>query len=262
MKGIWDNSEVRALFDEVEECKNKNKTLREAFLAHAEKFNRKPNSVRNYYYHEVDELGKDEVRLKSLGINLEKHKKTTISYFSQDEENMLMKEISRLASEGVSVRKACLMLSKGDVGQMLRFQNKYRNFLAKQKVGGSCEEKNSVKMPAQSSNVITFKKTPKTLSDSDVQSLFMGLVRLVKKNAAIEGEEKYKQELVNANNLLRRAMTQISSQERELERLKADYSKIKNENLKLTESVLKNKCNKASALREKFLNKEKAVEIQ
>lgn len=250
MKGLWDNSEVQALFSEVEECKNKNRTLREAFMAHARKYNRQPNSVRNYYYHEVDELGKDLIRQKKLGINLDRHKKNSITYFSQEEENRLMEEISSLVGQGVSVRKACFMLSKGDVGQMLRFQNKYRNYITKNKQE---KEKLNVGEVKQSSfsqdNIITFKKVQKSLSDSEVQSLFMGLVRLVKKNALMEGEEKYKREIEGANSLLRKALTELSSREREIEKLKEEYLKIKNENAILSENLLKSKCENADNYR-------------
>ena len=246
MKGIWDNSEVQDLFNEVENCKSKNKTLREAFMAHAQKYNRQPNSVRNYYYHEVDELGKDSKRLEKLGINLGKHKKNSITYFSQKEEKSLMEKISNLVNQGVSVRKACFMLSNGDVGQMLRFQNKYRNYIGKNKEQKELSiaitpVEESFSLPS-SNNIVAFKKTQKTLSESEVQSLFMGLVRLVKKNAIIEGEEKYKTELCTANNLLRKAITQLNSQERELEKLKSDYLNLKNENSKLTDRLIQKKC--------------------
>jgi len=254
MKGIWENSEVQSLFNEVENCKNKNKTLREAFILHAQKYNRQPNSVRNYYYHEVDALKKDDKRLKKLGINLNVHKKNSIVYFSQDEEENLMKEISSLVQKGVSVRKACFILSNGDVGQMLRYQNKYRNYLSK----NFAEKSKSVQKVAdkeikQNDNIITFKKTSKTLSEAEVQSLFLGLVRLVKKNAVMEGEEKFKSELNEANNLLRKALTQLNSQEREIEKLKTEYIKIKNENNRLSEMAVKNKCKKAEILKEKLV---------
>ncbi len=248
MKGIWNNSEVKALFEGVEECKNKNMSLREAFIAHAQKYQRKPNSVRNYYYHEVDALKGDKERCKSLGIDLQKHQKSNITYFSKEEEVGLMREIEKLVKEGYSVRRACFQLSNGDVGLMLRFQNKYRNFLARAK-----EEKPN--------NVVTFQKSPKRLSDSEVQSLFMGLVRLVKKNALIEGEEKYRAELTSANTMLRKALTQISSQEREIERLKEDFSRVKKENIKLAERAMKGACSKAEALRKKLQKDENVLEI-
>lgn len=253
MKGIWNNKEVLDLFNEVERCKEKNKTLREAFIAHGQKYNRKPNSVRNYYYREVDELEKDKKRLKELGINIERHKKSEIVYFSREDEKCLMNEISRLVGEGVSVRKACYILSKGDIDLMLRFQNKYRNFISKEKVETKPEKMQVEKdIDFPKNNVVTFKKKKTTLSESEVQSLFMGLVRLVKKNAIVEGEEKFKSELSTANTLLRKALTQINSQEREIEKLKEQYSKLKNENIKLNDILLKNQCDKAKILKNKF----------
>ena len=131
--GIWSNQEVKDLFKAVEEIKGSSQPLRKAFIMHAEKYSRMPNSVRNYYYHEIDNLTNDKTRLKKLAIDLSKHKKNNINYFSEEEEQSLMNKIDMLVKQGSSVRKACLTLSNGDVGQMLRFQNKYRNFLSKQK---------------------------------------------------------------------------------------------------------------------------------
>lgn len=259
MKGIWKNSEVKELFSVVEDYKDKNKSLREAFIAHAEKYGRKPNSVRNYYYHEVDNLKEDEKRLSKLGIDLARHNKTSIVYFSEEEELNLMQKIDQLVKRGVSVRKACLNLSGGDVGQMLRYQNKYRNFLAKQKINESNTKIKNEKVEitkesevGNGNNIITFRKMQKTLTDSEVQSLFMGLVRLVKRNAIEESEEKYKRQITLANDNLRKAITELNNRERDFSRLKEDYLKIKLENSKLLDSMLKLRCEKANKLRIKL----------
>ena len=50
-KGIWSNQEVKELFNQVEQTKKSGRPLKDAFIAHAERYTRKPNSVRNYYYH-------------------------------------------------------------------------------------------------------------------------------------------------------------------------------------------------------------------
>lgn len=248
MKGLWENGEVQALFSQVEDCKNKNRTLREAFIAHAQKYNRQPNSVRNYYYHEVDQLGQNANRVKALGIDLDKHRKNSITYFSQKEESLLMQKISKLVGEGVSVRKACFILSNGDVGQMLRYQNKYRNYIAKNSRKNH-SDKPRVEEAFCGDNIIAFQKKPKMMTDAEVQALFMGLVRLVKKNTEIEGEEKFKCEIGKANDLLRKALTQISSQEREIEKLKADYLKVKEENQKLLNLQVAQRCKMAEEIR-------------
>lgn len=207
MQGIWEEKEVQSLFCEVENCRENNLPIKHAFIKHAEKFARKPNSVRNYYYHEVDNLSLDKLRAERLGINLSKHQKNEISFFSEGEESFVIAEIDRLQKEGMSVRKACLTLAKGDADLMLRYQNKYRNH--KTEVAGA--------------KVIEFKKPSKGLSDDEVQSLFMGLVRLVKKNALLEGEEKYRGKLKEANEKLKGLLARIAVQEREIDKIKQSY---------------------------------------
>ena len=115
--GLWDNQEVKDLFSEIEKTKQNGLPLRKAFIMHAQKYSRQPNSVRNYYYHEIDNLERDDQRLKKLGIDLSKHKKNTIQYFSKDEEDSLMHKIDRLVGSGYSVRKACLTLSDVMLGR-------------------------------------------------------------------------------------------------------------------------------------------------
>ena len=80
MKGIWNDDEVKSLFTKVEECKKNNQAVRNAFLQHGKEFNRQPNSVRNYYYHEIDNLIEDKLRCERVGIDISKHKKTNIAY--------------------------------------------------------------------------------------------------------------------------------------------------------------------------------------
>lgn len=247
MKGIWENNEVKELFTVVEDFKLKNKSLREAFAAHAEKYGRKPNSVRNYYYHEVDNLKDDKIRLQKLGINLENHNKTSIVYFSQEEEEKLMEDIDVMVKNGVSVRKACFKLSGGDVGQMLRFQNKYRNYLIK------TSSKSQQQKIVENDNVITFKKVKqRSLSDSEIQSLFMGLVRLVKKTALEESEEKFKNQILQANENLRNAILALNNKEKDYDKLKQEFIKMKFENNTLAEHILKLRCDKAENLRIKL----------
>lgn len=251
-KGIWKNQEVKDLFLEVENVKANNKPLKDAFINHAKKYNRKPNSVRNYYYHEIDNLSKDSKRLEKLKIDLSKHEKSSIIYFSKEEENDLMKKIDDMVSGGMSVRKACYTLSKGDVGQMLRYQNKYRNFLSKTNSSNA----NNL----DSEKIIKFTKKRTTLTDNEIQSLFMGLVRLVKRNAIEEISDKVKVDFENANQELRKAIIELHNKEKEYKDLKNEFLKIKEENAKLISNMIKLKCDKATKLREK-LEKQKLNKI-
>lgn len=250
-KGIWSNQEVKELFNQVEQTKKSGRPLKDAFIAHAERYTRKPNSVRNYYYHEIDQLGNDLNRLKKLGIDLEKHKKTAIVFFSSNEEQSLMQEITKLIDSGMSVRKACLTLSNGNVEQMLRYQNKYRNYLIKQKSEA-----------IDNTKVIKFTKKKTTLNDNDIQSLFMGLVRLVKRNALEQINDKYKSEFDRVSNELRKAIVEIHNKEKAYSELKNEIAKLQKDNAKLSQDVMKLRCDRASKLKEKLSIKQNANVVE
>lgn len=244
-RGIWKDEEVKDLFQYVEETKNKNQPLKMAFVLHAKKYGRQPNSVRNYYYHEVDNLASDTKRAGRLNIDIKNHEKSEISYFSQEEEQGLMQRIEELVAAGNSVRKACLILSDGDIDKMLRYQNKYRNYLVKNK-----------KQADEKSNIIKFtKKKNDALTDNDITSLFMGLVRLVKRSAMEEAAGKLKEERSAANNMLRKAIVDLSKKEREIKNLKEEFAKLKAENLKLLQSMMKARCDKAGKLNKRLQEK-------
>lgn len=237
-KGIWADEEVKSLFSYVEEIKRNNEPLKNAFILHAKKYGRRPNSVRNYYYHEVDNLSTDAKRAGKLKIDLKNHEKTEINYFSEDEKNNLMEKIENMVKAGSSVRQACLTLSNGDVAQMLRYQNKYRNYISKNN---------------QKSNIIKFsKKKSEVLTESDINSLFMGLVRLVKRSAIEELSGKMKEEREPSNYLLRKALVDLNRKDKEIRELKQEFLELKSENAKLVQNIMKLRCDKASKLASKL----------
>lgn len=241
-KGLWKDEEVKDLFQYVESTKHKKQPLKTAFMQHAKKYGRQPNSVRNYYYHEVDNLTSDTLRASRLKIDIKNHEKTEINYFSAEEEEKLMHKIEKLVEEGNSVRKACLILSNGDIDLMLRYQNKYRNYLIKKK-----PEK------VEKGNIIKFaKKQSENLTDNDINNLFLGLVRLVKRNAMEEATSKLRDERASANEMLRKAIVDLGKKDREIKSLKEEFARLKQENTKLVESVMKSKCNKAEKLNKKL----------
>lgn len=252
LKGIWKNQEVKDLFKTVEMIKEQNRSLKDAFILHAKKYERKPNSVRNYYYMEVDRLKNDSKRLARLNINIDKHKKNEIVYFSDSEKDKLLQDIDTLVKSGQSVRSACLKLSNGDISLMLRYQNKYRNYLAKKTKTSSCQTE---------SNIIKFTKKKTLISESELQALFMGLVRLVKRSAEENAGAKNKEALDKANNDLRSAIQQLSGKDRQIKLLKENFLKIKQENARLSEQIMQLKVDKANKLRAK-LNIDKSVSRQ
>lgn len=237
-KSCWNDLEIKELFNLVEEFKKQNKPLKDAFLQHSLKFKRKPNSVRNYYYACVDSLQNDLAKASSLGIDLSIHNKLDFKYFSKQEEKDLINKIDELVKSGLSIRKACLNLSNGDVKKMLRYQNKYRNYITKSKKG--------VK---KMDNIIAFTNRKKTLlSDSDITSLFIGLVRLVKKNAMQEVEERDRAARESANQSLKKALVELGRKDKEIEKFKEELVKLKLENSKLIQNIVKLKCDKAEKI--------------
>lgn len=244
-KGCWEDQEVVDLFNQVEFQKESNKPLKEAFKNHAEKYRRKPNSVRNYYYYQLEQLKNDITKTKRLGIDLSLHEKIEIEYFSKDEEDRLISKIDKLVKSGQSIRKACYQLSGGDLNLMLRYQNKYRNHIAK------AQSKTKV-MP---DNIISFScKKKASLTDGDINSLFLGLVRLVKRSAIEEYTQNMKDTQNSANEMLRKTIIDLNKKNKELSDLKESLVKLKLENSRLVQDMMKLKCQKADKLTK--LNKE------
>ena len=233
---VWSDKEVKDLFQVVEECKSMNRPLKDAFLKHANNYHRKGNSVRNYYYHEVDNLEKDEKRRKRLQIDLSKHLKNKLVPFSKRQEEEFLQKIEEYKKQGMSVRSACIKLSGGDMTLMTRLQNKFQN----------------LKKEEKTNNIITFHKREKTLSMNDIHSLFMGLVKLIKKTSAEEVEAKFKEEKRTNEFLLKEAYNELNEKTKELKALKADYQILKSDNLKLSEKMNKLFQNKNERLKEKL----------
>lgn len=297
---IWKDEEVKSLFEDVEWCKNKNLPLRTAFLQHAQKFGRKCNSVRNYYYFEVDNLQNDAPRRQRLNVDLSQHQKTHFQNFDKQNEEELFEKIQTLMRSGLSARAACLQISGGDLQLLTRFQNKYQNMKRKLKnaqnfiapqdkqgiqgiqdaqnnqnnsvnqsvYGGQGnyenqenrnnqvrQENSTIQRIAENSvqgvdvqnfdeiqpdaldNIIPFRSTKKSLSDADINSLFLGLVRLIKKNAQ---EEASVEKQSSANAILRKAFSDLTKKEKENLQLKDDFAHLKAENALLRKKLENN----------------------
>lgn len=214
---IWNDNEVKSLFEEVLKCKKAKMSLKNSFETHGKIFHRKPNSVRNYYYKEVDNLTKDKDRCQKLCIDIEKHKKAHFNFFEKEESENVMQEIEELTSQGLSVRSACFKLSGGDLAQMTRLQNKYQN----------------MKKSISDEKIIPFRKKQKLLTDADINSLFLGLVKLIKKNAVDEYLEKSGEEKNSATILLRKTYEDLNNKDKQIFELKTEFDRLKKENQEL-----------------------------
>ena len=241
-EGKWEDAEVIDLFRTVENVKEKNESIKQAFVVHAQKYFRRPNSVRNYYYHEVDDLLKNKARLKKLGINISKHKKQEVKFFSEQEGEKIIKEINKLVVKGDSVRQACLKLSGGNIALMLRYQNKYRNNLSK-------KQTESQNKPI---NILEYKNKQKVLSESDINSLFLGLVKLVKKMAYEQASISIFKEKESMSYLLKKALIDLNKSEKEIKTLKESYNELVEENKNLVEKISNLKLSKAKSLAQKL----------
>ena len=221
----WKDDEVKSLFSHVEKCTQKGETLSQAFMSYAKMSGRKPNSVRNYYYAELAALGDDTAKQLSLGISLENHPKSSPNFFSEEEAKNSMAQIDNLLKKGYSVRKACLTLAKGDIAQMVRLQNKYRTMNKKQ--------------PEQTfpSNVIAMPQKTMRLTDAEINSLFLGLVKLIKTSAKQELGLTFQKETESANAALRQTLVNLSNKEQQYEKLKKSFDLLKMENHKLDEKM-------------------------
>lgn len=236
---IWKDEEVKDLFKEVESCKHGQTALKNAFCLHAKKYKRKPNSVRNYYYLEVENLKNDHARCKKLDIDLSNHDKTHFQNFGENEGNNLLEEVKNLTQQGLSVRSACLKLSDGDLTKMTRYQNKYQNMKKKFENDGK---------------IIPFKQKQKMLTESDINSLFMGLVKLIKKTAVDDFMEKSKVERQSSNYLLKKAFLDLNQKDKQIAELRKDFEILKTENEKLQVELSSMNSDKHNALK-KHLSK-------
>ena len=113
----WKEDEARLLFDTVRAAAEDGRSLREVFQEVGGQLQRKPNSIRNYYYARVRETPDLSPR------------PTPFRAFTPEELHTLLREVLMGRGQGESVRACVTRLSGGDRSQMLRMQNKYRSIL-------------------------------------------------------------------------------------------------------------------------------------
>lgn len=224
----WKDEEIKKLFSHIENCSQKGIILTEAFKLYANMTNRKQNSVRNYYYAELNNLETNKQDCKRLNINLENHKKTQANFFSDEEAKLTMEKINGLKSKGYSVRKACLSLAHGNINEMVRLQNKYRTMSKEEK------SKNPALFPK---NVISMPQKTMQLTEAEINSLFLGLVKLIKTSVKQEMNLKFQKDTENANSVLRQTLVNLSNKEEQYLKMKKSFDLLKAENKKLDEKV-------------------------
>lgn len=125
----YTKEEAQSLIKYVCDGRLKGKTLTRIFDEYATRTGRARGSVRNYYYALLKSTDNEDVNALLSGTQL---KAEEIRPFTDEETDKILRAILTEKSKGVSVRRAVLNLADGDDKLMLRYQNKYRNVLAKQ----------------------------------------------------------------------------------------------------------------------------------
>lgn len=262
----WDNTEVKKLFDCIENTRINNKSLLEGFKEYAKKSKRKANSVRNYYYLEVENLRRNKDRANFLNIDLSKHEIQQSDKFSEEETEELITEILRLKCLGYSIRKACLKVANNSAGEMLRYQNKFRSVMKNNKeLYNKCllnlKKKGLTKKTdkeIKKENVIYMKKPEeKKLTEGDINSLFLGLVKLVKKTAIESLEKDFISEVEFANKTLRENLIKTSFLEKILAEKEDEIIKEKKKSKKISDENFILKTQLASLINKKNLGHSK-----
>lgn len=145
---------------------NNSKNKLEAFKIYASNNSYKYSSLRNLYY-----------KHSKNNINIKKYEK-----FSEVDTKMLIDKINDNLSKGISIRKTCLSLANNNPTIMVRLQNKYREIV----------RKSYFKTKAtNNTEILNFKPKQKQITEDDINSLFLGLVKLVKNRAIKEFKETY-----------------------------------------------------------------------
>jgi len=239
--GKWKEQEVKELFSTVEECKRKGQPISNAFSAHALKYSRRCNSVRNYYYAELASLYEDAARVKALNINLSNHTKQVFVEFDKEEAYALIKRVICNMAKGKSVRATCLELSGGNIEKMIRYQNKYRSALKSNvdlinEVMHDLDAKgtpyvNPLKeenpQEAVGANVLQMPKLKSKITDADISGLFFGIIRLIRKTTEEEISSKLKSECEFANSTLRKTLVTLNEKDKLIRNLSSTNSELK-----------------------------------
>ena len=113
----WSENEANLLWETADEAQQQGLPLKSVFERIAIKTGRRPNSIRNYYYAQVQKRSGSEAR------------PARFVPFTEEEVVALMDEVLRARSKGHSVRSCLQRMADGDHSLMLRYQNKYRSII-------------------------------------------------------------------------------------------------------------------------------------
>ena len=223
MRNGWNDKEIKYLFDLVERNNQQNLPIMKSFEMYAHHSKKNKLTVRNFYYSFAKLLKIDENLAKKLQIDIKKHQIQRFVHFDKKQESKLVEQIESLVENGHSVREACQILSNGDIKKMIRLQNKYQSIKEKCKI---------IKFPEQSK-----KKNGQRLSDAEINSLFLGLVKLVREQALGDSQQQVKQYLEISSEEKRKQIVETQQKQNEIDLLKEQIKALQEQNKKLNNQL-------------------------
>ena len=113
----WSEFENNLLWETADEAQQQGLPLKAVFERIAQQTGRRPNSIRNYYYAQVQKREGTAERTQRFVP------------FTQQEVDWLMEQVLIARAQGQSVRSCLQKLAEGDHSLMLRYQNKYRSVI-------------------------------------------------------------------------------------------------------------------------------------
>ena len=223
MKNTWNKKQIKSLFDLVEKNNQQNLPIMKSFEMFAKKVNKNKLTIRNFYYSFAKMLKNNQNMQKKYQIDIKKHNIQKFEHFDEYQETVLVNQIEALVNDGMSVREACQKLSDGDIKKMIRLQNKYQSIKSNCKV---------LKFPEQK-----HKSQNSKLSDSEINSLFLGLVKLVKEQALGESQQKVQKYLEATSEQKRKQIISTQQSQTEIAMLKEKIKDLQEQNQKLNDKL-------------------------
>lgn len=227
----WESKQIKSLLNYI--LQNTNKSVISSITAWACKNNKKPFSVRNFFYKLIKTAKNDALICEQLlkkGINLqpflENNQKLETIYLLENVLNYSLK---------LPVSAVCLKLANNNKALAQKLQNRYRNTLVNnpelvQKVINKLHNQG---IPtrityAKFSKVITMKPVGQDgLCESDLQALVMGVINLIRKDSEKKAEQTYIENTKRINNHLQKVLIDSRKKDVMLAELKAQNQQIK-----------------------------------
>lgn len=187
------------------------------------------NSAKNYYYKTLKFLRENPIIAKNLDIDLQNFEIKKFDKFNASEKFDLLKTVDENLKKGISVRATCMTLANNDAKIMLRLQNKYRNMIKvkNKEVESSVVEiekraYQNFKQKERSKNIINIAtakaKNNNSIGEHELNALFLGLVRIVKKTALENVNKELKQECKMATDNFRQTLIDLNKTEEALKK--------------------------------------------